>query len=365
MRTKVLKTKEVMPLEKANFSSKVVYIGIDVHKKNWVCTVYFEDNIFQTFTQPPSAEALVSYLWNHFPGAEYNACYEAGFCGFSPQRDLSKVGVKCMVVNPADVPQTSKESLNKTDKVDARRLAEALSKRMLNPIYIPSRVDEADRKLVRYRKHIQHEMANHKRSIRSLLFTLNIKIPELLDKPYWSKKMITWLNELPIEELGAKSAMLLMVDDLVHSRKKLLEVTKQIKKLSETQKYSALFGLLKSVPGIGVIIGMTLITEIMDINRFSNFKKFNSFVGICPSQFSSGENIRMGKMTPRHNTYLRPLIIEATWVSIRHDSALMLKFTEVAQRKTKKRAIVTIARKLLSRIYTVWTDGVVYQKGLK
>jgi transposase len=165
--------------------------------------------------------------------------------------------------------------------------------------------------------------------------------------------------------VGAKSALDLMLDDLIHCRKKLYSVTKEIKKLSETVKYSPLMGLLRSTPGIGLITGMTLITEIMDINRFQSFNKFNAFVGLYPNQFSSGEKVRMGKMTPRHNAYLRPLIIEAAWTSIRFDSALTLKFNEDCKRKTKKRAIVTIARKLLSRIYMVWTNGVLYEKGLK
>lgn len=365
MKTKVQKSKEIKVLEFANFSGKTVYVGIDVHKKEWVCTVHLEEQFFKTFTQPPSAEALRAFLVNNFPGATYKTCYEAGFCGFSVHRNLTKEGIECIVVNPADVPQTTKDSLTKTDKIDSKRLAMCLCKGLLKPIYVPSRVDESDRKLIRYRTSVQREMANHKRCIRSLLFTLDIEIPQELNKPYWSKKMLQWLQELPISDMGAKSAMDLMLDDLIHSRKKLYNVTSQIKKLSETEKYSALMGLLRSAPGIGLIIGMTLITEIMDINRFPSFNKFNAFVGLYPNQFSSGENIRMGKMTPRHNAYLRPLIIEAAWVAIKHDSALALKFNEDIKRKTKKRAIVTIARKLLSRIYTVWSDGVFYEKGIR
>lgn len=365
MRTKVQKSKETKVLEMANFSGKTVYVGIDVHKKLWACTVYLEEQFYKTFTQPPIGEALKTFLENHFPGANYQSCYEAGFCGFSVHRDLERNGINCIVVNPADVPQTAKDSLTKTDKIDSKRLATALCKGMLKAIYIPSQIDESDRKLMRYRTTVQREMAEHKRRIRSLLFTLEIKIPQELDKPYWSKKMLQWLQDLPITQLGAKSAMDLMLDDLIHSRNKLYTVTSQIKKLSETDKYRALMGLLRSAPGIGLIVGMTLITEIMDINRFSNFSKFNSFVGLYPNQFSSGESTRMGKMTPRHNNYLRPLIIEAAWIAIRHDSALALKFSEDCKRKTKKRAIVTIARKLLSRIYTVWNDGIFYQKGLR
>lgn len=365
MRTKVQKSKETKLLEFANFSGKTIYVGIDVHKLEWTCSVHLEEQFFKTFTQPPSAEALRTFLDNNFPGASYHACYEAGFCGFSVYRNLIKLGINCMVVNPADVPQTTKDSLTKTDKIDSKRLALCLCKGMLKPIYVPSYVDESDRKLIRYRTSVQRETANHKRRIRSLLFTLDIAIPAELNKPYWSKKMLQWLQELPISNVGAKSAMDLMLDDLIHCRKKLYSVTKEIKKLSETGKYSALMGLLRSTPGIGLITGMTLITEIMDINRFPNFNKFNAFVGLYPNQFSSGEKVRMGKMTPRHNAYLRPLIIEAAWISIRFDSALTLKFNEDCKRKTKKRAIVTIARKLLSRIYTVWTNGVLYEKGLK
>ena len=85
---------------------------------------------------------MANYLQSHFPEAIYKACYEAGF---SVQRELSSLDIDCMVINPADVPQTNKGSLSKTDASDSKRLAIALSKGMLNPIHIPDRVTEADR----------------------------------------------------------------------------------------------------------------------------------------------------------------------------------------------------------------------------
>jgi transposase len=364
MTTKLIKTNNKQT-EKLDFTGQNVYVGIDVHKASWACCVYLEDSFFKQFTQPPGADALKAFLISNFPGGNYYSCYEAGFTGFTIHRDLTAVGINCIVVNPADVPLTNKAALTKTDTIDAKRLAINLSKGQLSPINIPSKVEEADRKLVRYRKLVQKNMANYKRGIRSLLFTLGIKIPQDIDKTYWSNKFIKWLQELDIEEQGAKSAMTLLIGDFVYQRKRLYEVTKQIRLLSESDKYKSLMTLLRSVPGIGLIIGMTIITEIMNIERFKTFNQFNGYVGIYPNQFSSGENVRMGKMTPRHNNYLRPLLIEAAWIAIRHDSALMAKFNEVVKRKTKNRAIVVIARKLLSRIYTVWSTGAVYQTGLK
>lgn len=351
--------------EAVNFIGKEIYLGIDVHKKNWNISVYLGEVFYQTFHQVSDSKVLLRYLTHHFPGGSYKACYEAGFCGFSVQRELSSLEIDCIVVNPADVPQTVKGTLSKTDSVDSKRLGAALSKGFLTPIYIPEKITEADRQLIRYRKKIQRHLLSRRKSLKSALHVAGIIIPKEYDKPYFTNNFINWIKNLVMEEYSLKATLDMIVEDIVYFRKRLLEVNKQIRQLSNNERYAFMYGILTSVPGIGLITAMTILTEIGNIKRFSSFAKFNSFIGFHPSEFSSGENIHKGSITPRGHSAIRPLIVEAAWIAIRNDPAMALKFHElILTGKTKKRAIIVIARKLLSRIYSIWTNNKTYEKGV-
>jgi transposase len=136
-------------VKKLDFAGDEIYCGIDVHKKSWkVCirNKYFE---FKTFLQPPSVNILVNYLRKNFPEGNYFALYEAGFCGFSYQREFVQHGVKCMVVHAADIPTTDKEKRSKSDTIDCRKLSQRLSEGSLKPIHIPCLRQQNDRHLLK------------------------------------------------------------------------------------------------------------------------------------------------------------------------------------------------------------------------
>jgi transposase len=347
-----------------NFKGQIIHIGLDVHKKNWSVSIYLGDKFVKTFHQESLGTVLLQHLQTNYPEAVYKACYEAGFCGFSVQRELSLLGIECSVVNAGDIPQTNKGMLSKTDASDSRRIGEAFSKGLLKAIYIPKANIEADRNLVRYRKRVQEDLKAKKQGIKSCLFILGLKIPVQHDKSYWTNNFITWLKELELTDTSNKITVSLLIEGVLLLRKRLFETNKQLRALSLTETYAKNYSLLTSTPGIGLITGMTMLTEIGDINRFDSFTKFNSFIGLCPSEYSSGERVHKGKMTNRAHKTIRALIIEAAWVSIRVDPALTLKYHELLKTKTGKRAIVVIARKLLSRMFAVWKTSVEYEKGI-
>jgi len=109
---------------------------------------------------------------------------------------------------------------------------------------------------------------------------------------------------------------------------------------------------------------MTLFTEIIDINRFSNFDKLASFVGLVPSIYSTADTEYSRGISFRHNKFLRPLIIEATWIAIRRDPALSIKYFQLCNSMPKNKAIIRISKKLLSRIKHVWENQEEYSFSL-
>ena len=122
---------------KLDFRGQVFHIGIDVHKRNWRVTVLIWLEL-KTFSMNPSPEDLSSYLQSNYPGGEYYTAYEAGFCGYWIHRKLESLGIKNLVVNPADIPLNFKETLRKTDTIDSRRSARALYSNLAHGNYIPS-----------------------------------------------------------------------------------------------------------------------------------------------------------------------------------------------------------------------------------
>ena len=114
-----------------------VYIGIDIHKRSWKTHAAIDLFDLKSYTAPPNADTLKTYVNKHFPDHEVYCAYEAGCCGYSPHRAFISFGWNSIVVNPSDIPRTSKEQFLKTDKVDARRICRELKDGRLSGITIP------------------------------------------------------------------------------------------------------------------------------------------------------------------------------------------------------------------------------------
>ena len=139
--------------------------------------------------------------------------------------------------------------------------------------------------------------------------------------------------------------------------------TKLIKNLAETEQYREQVKLLRSIPGIGILIAMEILVELFSIRRFASASQLAAFMGLTPSQHSSGEHIRMGRITRNGKGHLRAMLTEASWILIGKDQFLAKKYETLKHRAGAKRAIVAIARKLIVRVRRVLLDGVPYVSG--
>jgi transposase len=133
-----------MESTKLDFAGQHVFVGLDIAKKSWKVCILLGELFHRRFSMEPDPSALVRYLKRHFPGAVYHCVYEAGYCGFWVHDELEKLGVDCIVVNPADVPTSDKERRVKTDRVDAGKLARHHRSGELRGIYIPGRSHQED-----------------------------------------------------------------------------------------------------------------------------------------------------------------------------------------------------------------------------
>lgn len=349
-------------INEKSFEGQSIYVGIDIHKKSWKVSVMTENLDYKTFSAVPQADKLNSYLREHFPGADYHTAYEAGFSGFWLHRELTKLGINSIVVNPADVPTTDKERRQKEDQRDSRKIAQTLRSGQLQGIYIPSEKIQQDRTLLRTRDAIVKDLRRNKNRIKSLLYFEGIPYPERFyaSRTHWSRKFIEWLESIAC----AKAALTAYLDMVKHQRALLLRVTRQIRELSQTVDYKEKVDLLVEVPGIGTLTAMKLLTELENINRFPDFNRLRSYVGLVPSTASSGDNLTDTGITPRTNSRLRVALIESAWVAIRNDPAMLIAYQKLCKRMPGNRAIVRIAKKLLSRIAFVLRTKSKYEKGV-
>jgi len=350
-----------------DFKGQNIFVGVDVHLKSWTVTILTEALAHKTFTQPACAQTLNNYLNRQFPGGNYHSVYEAGFSGFWTHYKLKEMGINNIVVNPADVPTSQKEQLQKDDPTDSRKLARSLRGGELTGIYVPDPCSLQDRSLIRIRGTLVKYMIRFKQRIKSFLYFYGIFFPARFEKSssHWSKRFIQWLTqEVSLEHDSGNETLKILVQEAEQQRILLLDVLRNIRLLSQSEKYAKNVALLSTIPGIALITSMTILTEIETIDRFKNTDHLAGFVGLVPNYHSSGDKAKNGEMTFRGQSTLKKSLIESAWFAARFDPALSMSYHELIKRMDANKAITRIARKLLNRIYFVLKNKQPYVHGV-
>ena len=346
-----------------NFKGQNIYIGIDVHLKTWSVTIITQSGYKRKHSQNPSAKELFEHLKKHYPGGNYLAVYESGFSGFSTYYALQEFGIQCMVVHAADVPTTQYENVMKDESVDSETLAKSLKNGSLRGIYIHRKENLDARNVLRLRRTFLKQLGGFKSRVKHLLYNHGIMIPDCFSRPgtHWSRSFMKWLREDVVLLSSTRTSLDMLLDTVELLRKNLLSVTRQIRFLSRSERYANDFENLMSIPGIGLLVGMCLLTEIDDVRRFRNEKQFASYLGLVPMSHSSGEKICNGEKTFRGNKLLGLMLVESAWVTIQHDSIMAAAYGEYCKRMKGQKAIIRIARKLANRIFHVMKNGQKYE----
>jgi len=205
---------------------------------------------------------------------------------------------------------------------------------------------------MRRRQSAVRDSTRVKNRLKMRLYYLGVSIPPEYEKR-WSKPFIEWLKGLELPVL-VKSEIDGYIRDFEHFHSSLLDIAREMRSVSHQPGVCEKVERIMTVPGVGLTFAMTLLAEIGDVKRFSNSDKLASFIGMVPMEHSSGEHKSVGKMTLRHNGYLKFMLGQAAWKAIRIDPALMASFVDQKKAGVKPQvAIVKIARKLVNRIFFV------------
>jgi transposase len=347
-----------------DFTGRKLFVGIDVHKERWQVAVYYDGLILSNTSIDGSSDALIIHLRKRYGEAHFSCVYESGPFGFTLCRSLWAAGIECMVVNPADIPNTHKESRSKSDPVDARKLALHLAAGLLHPIHVPSEKLQQQRSLIRFRKKLWGDLVRSKNRLKGELLFQGIVIPKQYDNKHWSHNFLTWVEEQAIKEEHLKDTLLLMLEEVKLLRVLLLKTERRLRELMWSKDFKQKSELLRSIPGVGPLTAMLFLLEVGDVSRFTTFDGLNRFVGFCPDSHSSGENQKHTGVSLRKHNQLRSMLVEAAWQLVRRDAAMLDHYKELTSRMKGQDAIIRIARKLLRRIRAVMLSERMYVLGV-
>jgi transposase len=208
------------------------------------------------------------------------------------------------------------------------------------------------------------DLTRVKNRIKDKFLFTGTAIPEKFDNSNWSKAFLAWIKNAAMPDPGTRLTLDRLLELYHFLYAHFLKVSIEVRKLQRQARYKKSAKLLRSIPGIGPLTTVELLCEIEDINRFSCFKKFNGFIGFRPGSHSSGEHDWKGRLSYRRHKALRSSLIECAWTTVQKDPVMLERYNELTKRLTGKRAIVVIARKLTSRIYTVLKNEKPYEIGL-
>lgn len=351
-------TQEVLRKEK-------IFVGLEDSKKTWVICVRSGGVVIQETSMPADYEALRNYFRNKFPECQIQVIYEAGFRGFELHDQLVADGRECVVTPPHTVTE-EKCQRKKNDRTDCRRLARNLENGDYHTCFVPDKEQREDRQISRTYGQVQSDIQRVCNRIRKMLEFHGLD--DDLPPGNWSatmyKKLKRHLNELEISD-SLRFSFHVMLRELEYLQGLKKELIQQLQRLAVSDRYKESVELLKSAPGIGMRTAIRLVMEWGDVSRFKRKEEFASFLGLIPSDYSSGEKERQGHITKQGNRGVRAWLVESSWVAIRKDPVLLDKFRRVLKNcGSKKKAIVAVARKLAMRLRRILLSKEPYVVGV-
>ena len=325
-----------------------IYIGLEDSKVNWKLCVRSDDRIIHETSMPAKYPVLKSYLLNKFPGCKIKLLYEAGFRGFNLYDKLTEDNIECIVTPPGKVTE-EKNSRQKSDKRDCRRLAKILEINDYKSCYVPDKERRQDRQVSRTLVGVQKDMTRTRNRIRKYLEYHGLD--DDFKPGAWSESDYTLLKEKKYEEMVQYNLDTLLVQlDQLKEHKTSLQ--KKLREIAQKKRYKNIAELFASAPGIGPMTAIRLVLEWgEDMSRFNSAKHFASYTGLVCSEYSSGETQRYGRITSQSAEHVRAWLIQCAWIAYKRDEALLDKFERVWKNSgNKKKAIVAVARMLAVRL---------------
>lgn len=302
--------------------NSITYIGMDVHTTNYtLCAFTLQTQTpFCELQIAPEFDELKKYLTNldkALGGNSHFVCgYEAGCLGYSLYKEIlgykwKGFCVECIIMAPSTMAAAPNDKKQKTDSIDARRIARCLCFGQYRKVFVPTEEDEAVKEYIRMRDDTQTMLKQTKQQILAFC----IRHGFVYDgKSYWTQKHLEWLNQISFTDNLLQETFREYLLTYRKLSENLERFDKRIEELSKTERYTENVSKLCCFKGIATHTAMALLSEVGDFNRFPNADNFAAFLGLVPSQHSSSDSKHLGAITKTGNSHLRRLLIESASV---------------------------------------------------
>ncbi len=358
---------------------KVLYVGLDVHKKTTdVAIVPGRSNgKVRSYGKIDSTLDALNKLIKKLEvdDKQLRFVYEAGPCGYQIYRHLDSKGIHCSVVAPSLIPRRSGDRI-KTDRRDAINLARLFRAGELTSIYVPTVEDEAIRDLVRCRDDIKRFEKKARQRLLSFLLRHGYQYS---GKRNWTKGFYNWLATVKFSHSAQQVTLQEYIETANECSERIKRITEQIQVHVEEWSRARFVKAYQALRGVSLIVSTTVASEIGDMRRFPKPKQLMAYLGLIPSEHSSGKTVRRGPITKTGNSHVRRALIEAAWtykmqarvstvllkrqqglpksvcdISWKAQTRLCARYRRLLARgKTKQTVITAIARELSAFIWAI------------
>jgi transposase len=289
----------------------IKYVGLDVHKNSISIAIADQDRDGEVRyygridNSMDQLDKIIRKLISQ--GVEPRCVYEAGPCGYHIYRHLTGNGIGCSVVAPSLIPRKSGDR-QKNDKRDCKTLARLHRSGELTSVYVPDPEDEALRDLVRARKDAQNAHRKAKQQLGAFLLRHNIIYS---GKSKWSKAHFNWLADITMPHPAQQITLQEYIDAIHNCQERVNRLSEQVRQQSEQSRLKELIKALQSMRGVSLIVAATLAAELGDLTRFARPGQLMAFLGLIPSEHSSGDKVKKGSITKTGNSHARKVLVEA------------------------------------------------------
>ena len=291
------------------------YIGLDVHQETIAVAVAvagrdqpeYRGEIANT---PKALRKLLQRLGQDFDGALLLFCYEAGPCGYGVYRQISEHGHDCQVIAPSLIPKKAGDRI-KTDRRDALKLSHLLRAGELTPVWAPAAEQEAMRDLTRARDDMKAQERKARQQLNAFVLRHGHHWPK--GKTRWTATHYNWLESITFEHPGLQVVLQEYIDAVKASTQRVAGLTTQLMKVLPTWSLAPVVEALVALRGIDKLAAMVLLAELGDISRFSSPRQLMGYLGLVPSEHSTGQRRRQGGITLTGNGHARRMLVESAW----------------------------------------------------
>lgn len=326
-----------------------MFIGMDVHKEMIAVAIAEKHGVPRYYGEiHNTTEAIAKLVKKIVPkGVRAAFCYEAGPCGYGIYRQIKDMGYHCDVVAPSLIPKKAGDRV-KTDRRDSVALVRLHRAGELTAVWVPDQTQEAMRDLTRIREDMK-SMERHARQRLSGFLLRNKQV--YVGKQKWTQAYFRWLEELKFESPIQQIVFQEYVDTVKQLQGRVAALEAEMRGALSGWSLGGVVEALMSLRGVNLVTAMTIVAEVGDMSRFENPRQFMAYLGLVPSEHSSGNRQKRGEITKTGNGHVRRVLVESSW-----SYRLPARKTAHLQRKAEKtsetvQAIAWKAQKRLCKRY--------------